>query len=67
MKYLILKLIRFYQRCLSTSKACRFRPTCSEYVYQAIAKYDIISGGLKGLRRIFKCHPWHKGGWDPLE
>ena len=45
---------------------CRFKPTCSQYTYQAIEKYGIINGSLLGLRRIFKCHPWNKGGDDPI-
>ncbi len=65
-KKIILKLIHLYQKCLSFSKACRFSPSCSEYTYQVIEKYGIISGGLKGLRRIIKCNPWNKGGFDPV-
>jgi len=78
MKKIILKLIRFYQKYLSfdsgvlkmlflTDKACRFKPSCSDYTYQAIKKYGIISGGWKGLKRIIKCNPWNKGGDDPLQ
>jgi len=78
MRRLVLKLIRFYQKCLSfdsgllrrlflTDKACRFTPTCSEYTYQAIFKYGIIAGGLKGLKRILRCNPWNSGGKDPLK
>jgi len=78
LKKLILKLIRFYQsfslfhtrplRVLFLSdRVCRFRPPCSEYTYQAIERYGIIRGGLKGLRRILKCHPWSKGGEDPVK
>lgn len=78
MKKIVLQLIRFYQRYLSfdsgifkflflTDKACRFQPTCSEYCYQAIAKYGIISGGLMGIGRIARCYPWGKGGNDPLK
>ena len=77
MKKVILKLIRFYQKYLSfdnaffkrlflADKACRFYPTCSEYSYQAVEKYGIISGGCKALKRILKCNPWNKGGVDPL-
>ncbi len=77
MKQLILDFIRFYQRYLSfdhgllrflflTDKACRFQPTCSEYSYQAIEKYGIISGGWMSLKRIMRCHPWDRGGIDPL-
>ena len=78
MKKTILNLIRFYQKHLSfdsgifkrlflTDKACKFYPTCSEYTYQAIAKYGIIPGSLKALKRIIHCHPWNKGGVDLLK
>jgi putative membrane protein insertion efficiency factor len=77
MKELLLKLIRYYQRTSFFHQAlfrnlfisdavCRFQPTCSEYTYQAIKKYGIIKGILLGLRRILKCHPWSKGGKDPI-
>ena len=77
MKNFVLATIRFYQRYLSfdtgilkflflTDKACRFTPTCSEYAYQAIERYGIMRGSWLGLRRIIKCHPWHKGGFDPI-
>ncbi len=77
MKKVVLKLIRFYQKFLSfdaglfktlflTDKVCRFRPTCSQYSYQAIDKYGIILGAWKGLKRILKCNPWNKGGVDFL-
>ncbi len=66
--YLVLFFIRFYQKIpLSSHHACRFRPTCSEYLYQAIKKYGIMRGGLKGLKRFLHCHPWSKGGYQPLE
>lgn len=77
MKKTVLYLIRFYQRYLSfdsgllkrlflTDKACRFTPRCSEYTYQAVFKYGILKGVLKGLARIIKCHPFNQGGEDPL-
>lgn len=77
MKRFVLAAIRFYQRYLSfdtgilrflflTDKACRFTPTCSEYMYQAIARYGIIDGLSLGMKRIVRCHPWSKGGEDPL-
>ena len=68
-KFLLL-LIRFYQVSLSPvlngPHVCRFVPRCSEYTYQAIAKYGILRGGYLGLSRIFRCHPLHSGGLDPL-
>lgn len=77
MKRLLLKAIRFYQRYLSfdtgilkylflTDKACRYRPTCSEYTHQAVDHYGIIDGLWLGVKRIIRCHPWSKGGWDPI-
>ena len=45
---------------------CRFRPTCSEYSYDAIKKYGVIKGGLKSIWRILRCNPFGKGGYDPL-
>lgn len=77
MKRILLGIIRFYQRYLSfdtgilkylflTDKACRFMPRCSEYTYQAIERYDIIAGLWLGLGRILRCHPWSRGGFDPV-
>jgi len=50
----------------SMNGACRFSPTCSIYVEQAIGKYGIMRGILIGLKRIARCHPWSKGGHDPV-
>ncbi len=74
-KSFILKLIRFYQKTLSPDHGpfssiypsygtCKFRPTCSEYAYQAINKYGIAKGSLKAIWRILRCNPWSNGGWD---
>jgi len=66
-KSLVLLLIRFYQKIpLSSHLACRFIPTCSEYSYQAIKKYGIMRGGLKGIKRFLHCHHFNKGGYDPV-
>jgi len=67
MKKLLLKAIRFYQKFTTSFPSCRFRPTCSQYSYQAIKKYGILKGGLLSVKRIFKCHPWSKSGKDPLK
>ena len=78
MKKIILKLIRFYQKTdkiksqifLSLgipNHQCRFTPTCSNYTYQAIDKYGPIKGLWLGLKRITRCNPWNKGGYDPLK
>ncbi len=78
MKKILLKLIRFYQRfppfhwpifriLFMSDKVCRFRPTCSDYAYQAVEKYGILKGMFLGLRRVMRCHPWSKGGEDPVK
>lgn len=68
MKRVLLALIRFYRRYISTAlpPTCRFYPSCSEYTYQAIEKYGVRRGGWMGLRRLSRCHPWHPGGFDPV-
>ncbi len=59
-------LIKIYQRFISPSLGnnCRFYPSCSEYTLQAIEKYGLMAGVFRGLRRIFRCHPWAAGGVD---
>ena len=67
-KTLLLKLIKIYQYFSKfTPPVCRFTPTCSEYTRQAIEKYGALKGLWLGLKRISKCHPFHPGGYDPLE
>lgn len=67
MKKFALALIRLYQKFpTSLHTSCRFVPRCSEYAYQAIDKYGILKGSLLGTKRIFKCHPLHPGGHDPV-
>ncbi len=62
MKILLLSLIRFYQRAISPLRppCCRFIPTCSEYSLEAVEKYGVVRGGWLALRRIAKCHPFHR-------
>lgn len=69
MKRLVLALISSYQRFISPLRGptCRFRPTCSEYAREAIEKYGVLSGGWLSVRRILRCHPWSKGGYDPVK
>ena len=46
--------------------ACRFHPTCSEYMKEAIEKHGVVKGVGLGLRRLSRCHPFHEGGFDPV-
>lgn len=68
LRAIFLLLIRLYQRALSPllGQNCRFHPTCSQYTYEAVAKYGAAQGIWMGLRRICRCHPWHPGGFDPV-
>ena len=67
-RYIIKVLIRGYQRCISPllPGACRFYPSCSEYLLQAVEKHGVTRGILMGLIRLSKCHPFHPGGHDPV-
>lgn len=65
---IFLGLIRLYQMTLSRAlpPACRFRPSCSQYSYEAIARYGIVRGGWLAITRIARCHPFNPGGYDPV-
>ena len=76
MKRLVINWLRFYQKWFSPDqglpraviphyiKFCRFTPSCSEYMVQAVKKYGIIRGGVKGVWRLLRCNPFVKGGQD---
>ncbi|AYF55215.1 membrane protein insertion efficiency factor YidD [Clostridium botulinum C] len=69
MKIILIHIIKFYRKYISPLKkpCCRFYPTCSQYALQAIEKYGALKGGAMSIKRIFKCHPFHPGGYDPVK
>jgi uncharacterized protein len=76
-RYLMVKIIKIYQKTLSFDHGplkfmyphgfCRFQPTCSEYGIKAITKYGIFKGSYLTVKRVLKCNPFNKGGYDPLK
>ena len=72
MKKVLIYLIDMYKKYISPifhhfGIECKFYPSCSTYTRQAIEKYGAIKGGFLGIKRIFKCNPFSKGGYDPLK
>ena len=68
MRRLVMLLIRGYQRFVSPlfPPCCRYRPSCSQYTLEAVRKYGSIRGIWLGTLRILRCHPFAKGGYDPV-
>tara|TARA_Y100000591_G_scaffold243651_1_gene214445 strand:+ start:608 stop:829 length:222 start_codon:yes stop_codon:yes gene_type:complete len=68
MKKIIIYLIKFYQITLSPllGSNCRFQPTCSQYMIEAVTHYGVLKGLSLGLKRISKCHPLGPKGYDPV-
>lgn len=67
MKKLLIYLIEIYQKIpISCHNACRFTPTCSEYMKQALIEHGTLKGLILGTKRIFRCNPWGKTGYDPV-
>lgn len=65
---LVIAALRFYKAAISPllPPACRFRPTCSEFAIEAVALHGVLRGGWLSLRRLLRCHPFSKGGFDPV-
>ena len=72
MKIIMIYLIKIYKKMLSPILSflgvrCKYHPTCSEYTIEALKKYGFFKGCFLGIKRILKCNPWSKGGYDPLK
>lgn len=68
MKRMLLAFLRFYKRAVSPRlpPACRYTPTCSEYAMTAIERFGALRGGCMAIGRLLRCHPFAKGGYDPV-
>ncbi len=68
MKWILIKIIVFYQKFISpmNSGNCRYYPTCSSYGKEAIEKHGAIYGSILTIWRIMRCNPFSKGGYDPV-
>jgi putative membrane protein insertion efficiency factor len=64
----VIGLLRLYKKLISPllPPACRFQPTCSEYAIDAVEIYGVARGGFMAIRRLLRCHPFSKGGFDPV-
>lgn len=68
MKTVLVGMFRFYQTFISPLKppSCRFYPTCSNYGVQAVERFGVLKGSWLTIKRLAKCHPFHRGGLDPV-
>lgn len=68
MRHLLIGLVRVYQLIISPHlpKSCRYHPTCSQYGIEALREHGALKGGWLTIKRILRCHPWSKGGYDPV-
>jgi putative membrane protein insertion efficiency factor len=68
MRHVLVLFVRGYQVALGPllPASCRFYPSCSAYMIEALERHGAMRGGLMGIRRILRCHPLHAGGFDPV-
>jgi len=69
MKEFLVFLVKFYRKSISPLKrpCCRFYPSCSQYALEALEKYGVLKGGFMAIKRILRCNPFNKGGYDPVK
>lgn len=69
LKRIAILLVKFYRKFISPLKrpSCIYYPTCSQYAIDALTKYGFFKGGYMSIKRILRCHPFHQGGYDPVE
>jgi putative membrane protein insertion efficiency factor len=67
-QYAVVQLLQGYKWLVSPllPPACRYVPTCSEYAIEAVERYGVLRGGVMGMWRVLRCHPFVKGGYDPV-
>ncbi|MEO9655460.1 membrane protein insertion efficiency factor YidD [Marinomonas sp.] len=67
-KRIFIAFVKIYQFLISPllGNNCRFYPSCSHYMIEAIERFGIVKGVYLGTKRLSKCHPWHEGGMDPV-
>ena len=67
-KLVVLQLLRLYKGAVSPLllPACRYVPSCSEYAMEAVERYGVLGGGGMALKRLLRCHPFVRGGYDPV-
>lgn len=65
---ILMGLVRAYQWTIGPlhGPTCRYYPTCSEYAIEALRRHGALHGGYLAVRRILRCNPWHRGGFDPV-
>ena len=69
MTRILIVLVAAYRYALSPmlGRSCRFHPSCSEYAQEALERHGALRGVWLALKRIGRCHPWHPGGYDPVQ
>lgn len=69
MKHILIFIIKIYRKYISplSPPSCKYYPTCSQYGLEAVEKYGAVKGGFLALKRILRCNPFSKGGYDPVK